>query len=78
MTYEYRHPKKYEGVKPDNERGQLWARLYVERNCLKCSEFMGQNHDFSACAYRNRRCPEEYIPVLLINPTVKPQCEIDE
>lgn len=51
----YKHPKKYNGI-----RNQDRARLLVEENCLKCSEFMGRNHDFSECEI-GKKCPEPFI-----------------
>ena len=56
----YKHPKEYKGV-----RNQDMARLYVEENCLKCSEFCGRDHDFSECFQRGKnpeRCPKPYKP----------------
>ncbi len=44
----YKHPKKYKGI-----RNQDIARQMVEENCLKCENFMGQEHDFNECDFRH-------------------------
>ena len=54
MSYE--HPKEYAGI-----RNQDRARLMVEENCLKCSEFMGKEHDFSECNI-GKSCPKAFKP----------------
>ena len=51
----YKHPTKYKGV-----RNQDIARLIVEENCLKCSEFMGVEHDFSECDLTGKKCPQPF------------------
>ena len=57
----YKHPKSYNGIK-----NQDIARLMVEENCLKCSEFMGQEHNFSECDLTGRHCPQPFkAPSLL-------------
>ena len=51
----YKHPREYKGV-----NNQDRARLMVEENCLKCSEFMGQEHDFSECDLTGKKCPKPF------------------
>lgn len=51
----YEHPKEYKGI-----RNQDRARLMVEENCLKCSEFMGAEHDFSECDLTGKKCPQPF------------------
>lgn len=70
---EYRHPKKYKGV-----RNQDRTRLMVEENCLKCSEFMGQEHDFSECDLTGRHCPQPFKTPSLINSKDLIKCTVSD
>ncbi len=47
----YEHPLKYAGIL-DCDSAQGRAKLMVEENCLKCENFMGQEHDFSNCNFK--------------------------
>ena len=51
----YKHPQQYVGT-----HNQDRAKLMVEENCIKCSEFMGNEHDFSECEIPNK-CPKPFI-----------------
>ena len=59
MTYE--HPKAYKGA-----NNQDVIRVFVEDNCLKCSEFMGQEHDFNDYKPLYSKCPKpvKYPPLV--------------
>lgn len=61
-TFKYEHPKKYEGA-----RNQNIVRLIVEENCIKCSEFMGQSHDFTNCDSTGKYCPKPFKHPSLLN-----------
>lgn len=49
----YTHSKEYKGVIHQDRQ-----RLFVEENCLKCSEFCGKEHDFEECKPFYERCPK--------------------
>ncbi len=86
MAMKYIHPKKYKGIKSFSEIGQNIVRNRVEEYCLKCSEFMGQEHDFEECQMhdvwdyekskvsKKKTCPFPHTSTSLISPIVK--CEI--
>ena len=78
MTYV--HPKKYKGLVLDTPNHQAIIKEYVEKNCLKCDLFMGQEHDFSECDRRHYKssctCPKECREaVSLIDPHSFIECE---
>lgn len=82
----YVHPKHYKGLKFDTPQNQNIVRARVERYCLKCSEFMGKEHDFSECQtfdnWKNgklikmKTCPFPHVAVSVIAPEVK--CDIED
>lgn len=74
----YTHPARYKGVKSSSEQAQLITRLRVETNCLKCSEFMGREHDFSECSPIPKKCPKSYKGFSLIAPEQFIKCEVTE
>ena len=49
----YKHPSRYKGT-----RNQDIRRVFVEENCLMCSEFIGQEHDFDDCKPFYSKCPK--------------------
>lgn len=81
---EYIHPKKYQEIKPDIPEKQERIKARVERYCLKCSLFTGQEHDFSECytydmwkdgkIIKKKTCPFGNME-LGINPEVKLKSE---
>lgn len=44
----YIHPLIYRGYK-STFRDNIRLHAFVEANCLKCTNFCGQEHDFSEC-----------------------------
>lgn len=64
-TMNYKHPKCYKGIR-QAELTQDCMKVFVENNCLKCSEFCGKEHDFENCKPLYDKCPKplKYPPYL--------------
>ena len=71
----YTHPKAYKGA-----NNQDVIRVMVEDNCLKCSEFMGKEHDFTECKPLYSKCPKpvKYPPLVYAEEFVKLERSEDE
>lgn len=82
---EYVHPGHYKGLRVDTPNNQNIRRAIVEEYCLKCDQFMGQEHDFSECQtfdkwengkiVKKKTCPFKYVAVSLIDPQI--ECKIE-
>ena len=70
---EYIHPLKYQGI-----RNQNIARLIVEENCLRCSEFMGKDHDFCNCDLTGKNCPVPFKAPALLYTKDFIKCKVEE
>lgn len=77
----YIHPDEYKGLKFNSPYNQLRIKAIVEKYCLKCDLFMGNEHDFSECQMYDKRkngkiakhktCPFDYIAIPLDKETLK-------
>lgn len=63
----YIHPKAYKGIR-NTPTSQNVQKLFVEENCLKCSEFCGKEHDFTECKPLYHKCPQPIKYPALVNP----------
>lgn len=72
----YKHPKEYKGIRKTGSMQDI-MRVYVEENCLKCSEFCGQEHDFDNCRPLSNHCPQpiHYPPMVGAKDFVKMEVE---
>ena len=57
----YKHPQNYAGIPFDTPNNQQRMKIKVENDCLRCSLFSGEDHDFTECFVGNRLvyCPQE-------------------
>jgi|LGOV01.1.fsa_nt_gb hypothetical protein len=49
----YKHPKSYDGI-PNTIYHQTRIKYRVENYCLKCSNFLGAEHDFEECKTKGK------------------------
>lgn len=77
----YTHPKEYKGTRLNTPNGELLMKVTVEKYCLKCDLFMGQEHDFKECQMhdiwkdgkivKRKTCPFDCMEVSVVQPGIE-------